>query len=737
MLLCPQLSSESSDWLRPFRRLPLLMVLGACKAQQLQASPSFVSELAVSSFFRTHKVAAAIGTAFVLLLVVLLAIVGVLNSNLLRPTLEHAIASKTGRETKIDGDLRVHLLSWAPSLTISGITIKNPSWADKPIMFSADQVEVSVSLGRLLRGQIVLPQLSLTRPVINLERDKTGRASWEFGTKTGAPSDTTKPARIPTILSLTIADGSLHVLDQVRKLRFEGSLVAAQRASSHDPSAFKIRARGTLNEKPFSFAVDGAPLQDLTPKTAYTLMAKIAAADIKLDTTVTVEKPFDLSHLSVGFVVTGKDLADVFYLTGLALPNTPPYRLAATVRVVGTTYTVDDLKGRVGSSDLSGEVMVETRSKILKLTGHLTSNRLRIVDMAPALGAPAIGKGDTLSPASGDAASENSVALAKPALEPAVTDYQKLHDRLLPDSALQVDRVRGMDADVHYTAGSVITPKIPLRQVSLHLLLDKGVLTIDPLAFVLDRGKFAGTVKIDARKNVPESTIDMRMANIDLSQFKSPAMTSAPLTGSLEGRIRLTGAGDSVHKFASSAQGAISLIIPQGEIEAGIAELTGINVTRGLGLLLGDKNQKTAIRCSVMDFQAQQGTLAEKTFFVDTTDVLISGRGDINLQDEKLNLELKGDPKHIRFTRVRAPITVGGTLAHPSIGVDVKKLAGQGTVAAALGTLLTPVAAVIAFIDPGLAKNKDCASALSQTTEPVSAEEVAQPKSDSNHPQTK
>jgi AsmA family protein len=702
-----------------------------------------VSELPVSNFFRTHKVSAVIGAVVALLLIMLLAVIVVLNSNLLRPTLEHAIASKTGRETKINGDLRVHLLSWEPSLAINGITIKNPPWADKPIMFSADQIRLSASLGRLLRGQIVLPQVSLTKPVINLERDRAGRASWEFGTKTGTPSETTKPAKIPTILSLTIADGSLHVLDQVRKLRFEGSLVAAERASSNDPSAFKIRARGTLNEKPFSLAVDGAPLLDLTPKTPYTFTAKVAAADIKLDTTVTVEKPFDLSRLNVGFVVTGKDLADVFYLTGLALPNTPPYRLAATVKVAGTTYTVDDLKGRVGSSDLFGEVIVETRSKIPKLTGHLRSKTLNIVDMAPALGAPATGKGDTLSAASVDATSKDSVAATKPAPKPAVTDYQKLHDRLLPDSELQVDRVRGMDADVHYAAGSVITPKVPLRQVSLHLLLDKGVLTIDPLAFVLDRGKFDGTVRIDARKNVPESTIDMRMANIDLSQFKSQAMKSAPLTGSLEGRIRLTGVGDSVHKFASSSQGAISVIIPQGEIEAGIAELTGINVTRGLELFLGDKDQKTEIRCSVMDFQAQQGTLAEKTFFVDTTNVLISGRGDINLQDEKLNLELKGDPKHIRFTRIRAPITVGGTLSHPSVGVDVKKLAGQGAVAAALGTLLTPVAAVIAFIDPGLAKNKDCASALSQTTEPVSAQEGAQPTSggshpsDSSHPQSK
>ena len=671
----------------------------------------------MSDLFRAHKVATAICSAFAVLLILLLTVIAVLNSNLLRPALEHVIAGKTGRETKINGDLRVHLLSWTPSLAISGLTIKNPPWADKPTMFSADQLRVSVSLGRLLRGQIVLPQVSMTKPVINLERDNAARASWEFANKTGTPTENTPPAKLPTILSLTIDDGSMHVLDQVRKLRFEGSLVASDKTSSDDTSAFKIRARGTLNEKPFSLAVDGAPLQDLTPNKPYAFTARVAAADIRLDTTVTVKKPFDFGDLDVGFVITGKDLADAFYLTGLALPNTPPYRLAATVKVAGTTYTVDDLKGRVGSSDLSGQVTVETHSKIPKLTGHLTTQSLNIVDVAPALGAPAAGKGDTLS-ASTDAAAKSGVAAPKPA----VTDYQRLHDRLLPDSVLQVDRVRGMDADVHYAADSVITPKVPLKQVSFHLVLDHGVLTLDPLAFVLDRGKFAGTVKIDARKKVPESAIDMRIANVDLSQFKSPAMSSAPLTGSLEGRLRLAGSGNSVHQFASSAQGAISVIIPRGEIGAGIAELTGINVTRGLGLLLGDKDQKTEIRCSVMDFQAAQGTLAEKTFFIDTTDVLINGRGDINLQDEKLHLELKGDPKRVRFTRIRAPITVGGTLAHPAIGVDVKKLAGQGTVAAALGTLLSPVAAVIAFIDPGLAKNKDCASALNQTTEPVSTQ---------------
>jgi AsmA family protein len=682
----------------------------------------------VRNYLRTHKIVAAIGIVLSLLLIVLFIIIGVLNSNLLRPTIAHVISSKTGRDTAINGNLHAHLLSWTPSLELNGIAIKNPPWADKPIMFSADRITVSVRLGRLLRGQIVLPQLSLIKPVVNLERDKQGRASWELGTKAGTPNGNTKPAKIPTVLSLTIQEGSLNVLDQIRKLRFEGSLVAAEEVATGDPSAFKIRAKGSLNEKPFSLDVDGAPLKDLTPTTAYSFTAKVKAADINLDTKVTVEKPFDLSKLDIGFVVTGNDLADVFYLTGLALPNTPPYRLAASVKVSGTTYTLDDLNGRLGSSDLSGRVVVETRSKIPKLTGRLISKSLNIVDVAPALGAPAEAKGDSLSASSQGQTSRSTAAGRKPAAKAIVTEYQKLNDRLFPDSELQVDRVRGMDADVYYAAGSVIAPKVPLKQVNLHVVLEKGVMTIDPLSFVLDQGKFAGAVRIDARTKVPESTIDMRIQNVDLSQFKSAAMKAAPLTGSLMGRMQLKGNGDSIHKFASSAQGAISVIIPNGEIEAGIAELTGIDVTRGLGLLIGKNEERTAIRCSVIDFQAQQGMLAEKTLFVDTTDVLINGRGNINLQNEKLNLELKGDPKHIRFTRLRSPITLGGTLAHPAIGVDVKKLAGQAGVAIALGTLLTPVAAVFAFIDPGLAKNKDCAAAFGQTSQPVTSQDVTHKK---------
>ena len=71
-------------------------------------------------------------------------------------------------------------------------------------MFSADRLTVSVSLGRLLRGQVVVPQIEVVHPVIDLERDAKGRASWQLGTQEGRPQKSAQPAKIPAIRRLLI-----------------------------------------------------------------------------------------------------------------------------------------------------------------------------------------------------------------------------------------------------------------------------------------------------------------------------------------------------------------------------------------------------------------------------------------------------------------------------------------------------------------------------------------------------
>ncbi len=169
----------------------------------------------------------------------------------------------------------------------------------------------------------------------------------------------------------------------------------------------------------------------------------------------------------------------------------------------------------------------------------------------------------------------------------------------------------------------------------------------------------------------------MRLTQVDLAQFKPKSSELPPLEGQLLGRIRVHGSGASVHKTAATAEGELSLVVPQGRMREVFAELTGIDVSRGLGLFLAKSDATTDVRCAVANFQASNGDLNAATLVIDTAHVLITGSGHLDLKTEALDLALRGQPKEVRLFRLRSPIKVRGTLLHPLIGVDAGKAIGQ------------------------------------------------------------
>jgi hypothetical protein len=155
-------------------------------------------------------------------------------------------------------------------------------------------------------------------------------------------------------------------------------------------------------------------------------------------------------------------------------------------------------------------------------------------------------------------------------------------------------------------------------------------------------------------------------------------------------------------------------VVPHGDIRKAFAELMGINAANGLGLLLTGNQDKTGIRCGVANFKAEGGVFAAQDIVIDTEKVLITGKGEIDLGSEDLDLTLNGQPKKFRFFRIKSPIEVGGTLSKPKVGLKPGNTPGQAALATALGVLATPLASVLAFIDPGLAKDADCGALLAE-----------------------
>jgi len=248
-------------------------------------------------------------------------------------------------------------------------------------------------------------------------------------------------------------------------------MTVAEHSGGSGETALHLRGTGVLNGKPFDLRVRGGPLLDVDPAKPYDFDAEVHAADIRLEAHTEVKHPFDLGSITSKFHLSGKDLADVYYLTSLALPNTPPYDLSGTLLRDNLKFRVDDFQGRLGGSDIGGRVSIDADRDRPLLRADLRSALLNLEDLAAPLGtqASAENKSDTLAQSKGQISDTNPKSKATKRARPAIAkvDLQaKDTGFLLPDADLQVKRVRAMDADVKYRPSPFTPRRCPSRRCS-------------------------------------------------------------------------------------------------------------------------------------------------------------------------------------------------------------------------------------------------------------------------------
>jgi AsmA family protein len=643
-------------------------------------------------------IAAGIVAALVVLILIF-------NWNWFKGPLARYASRQTGREVRINGNLDAHIFSLHPRATIEGLQISNPSWAPQGDTAQIPKVSVQVALWPLLRGDFVWEKVVAQSPTVALFRDKQGRATWEFGKDA---AENAKPLSLPPIRQFLISNGTIHIQDDLRHMVFDGTIAANENASQRGGAAFQMLGKGTLNKRTFQMNASGGPLINVDRDKPYPFKMEVRSDTTRVTAQAAINHPFNLGQLDGSVTFAGANLADLYYLTGIAFPRTGPYRLAAGFARDGTTYHLMNMVGTVGNSDLEGDMTVDAHTGRPFLTADMRSRRLDFVDLGPLIGgAPSRAK-------VAQAAAKAGIAARAAEAQVIVPQNQQY---LLPDVPLAVDRVNQMDANIHYKAQSVQSQDFPLRSFELKMTIDHGVLKANPVSFALTQGKIAGSVTIDARKKTPSVAADIRVRDIKLEQFVAKQKDkSSMLEGTVDARAVLSGTGSSVHKAMSTANGDVRVIVPGGAMRQKFAELLGISVDRAF-LLAG--NDQTAVRCVVGDFHAQNGVLNTRSMVFDTAVMNVTGTGTVDMRDERVNMQLSGHPKKLTFFRLRAPISVSGPLDSPKVGIVGGGIAAQAGAAVVLGIVATPFAAIIPFIDPGLAKDANC-GALEQAA-PVTA----------------
>ena len=624
-----------------------------------------------------HRVLAALTVLAIAVVVLVL----LWDWNWFKGPIERRVQAQTGRTFEIGGDLDVDL-GRITTIRADALSFGNAAWSKDPTMAVTDRLEFGFELLPLLfRRDLRIPDIRLDKPRLRLEKGPKGIGNWVFGEASG---------ELPEFRRLWIEDGQLRFLDAAASTDIDVSVDSA--AQGKDDATPPIVVEGGGRWHGDKFTVTGraeSPLDLRDQQRPYRIDARLAAGATSAHVRGTLLDPLRLRDFDLQLALSGQDMADLYPLIGIATPPTPPYKLDGRFTRDGATWHYDDFTGTFGDSDLAGDTSVQTGRARPYLRANLRSKRLDFDDLAGFIGAAPTVRGEKTNP-----------ELAAQAAQ------QAARSRVLPDTPYELDRLRAMDADVRWQAAHINAPRLPLDDMDAHLILENGLLRLDPLNFGVAGGDIRSNIRMDAREATIRTRADISARGLNLDQLLPTVELAKDAVGKLGGTIAVSGNGNSIAKMLGTADGDIALGMGRGQISNKLMEWTGLDIAEVLKFLIqGDR--RIPIRCAFGDFVLTNGVMTSRALAFDTTDTIIIGAGTINLRDETLDLELRPRPKDRSLFSFRSPLIVEGTFKDPAFHPDYKRVGLRGAIALALGTIAPP-AALLATLELGPGEDSNC-----------------------------
>ncbi|NIF80106.1 AsmA family protein [Paraburkholderia sp. Cy-641] len=491
----------------------------------------------------------------------------------------------------------------------------------------------------------------------------------------------------------TSAGASVATAETTSAASVPATAPAAPRATPLYAIAWTVK--GSYNKTPVSGSgkVGGVlALQDADRP--FPVQADVKAGDLHVAFVGTISDPAHLAALDLRLWLQGNSMARLYALTGVTLPDTPPYategHLIGHFRSGGNVFTYENFTGRVGGSDLNGSLTYTAREPRPLLQGELVSHLLQFADLAPVIGAD-----------SNASKAKRGDATAQPG------------GRVLPVEEFRTDRWKAIDADVKFTGRRIVkSSKLPITDLYTHVVLSNGVLSLEPLKFGVAGGSLASDIHLDGSATPLKGRFSTSARHLKLKQLFPDFKTMQNALGEVNGDASLSATGNSPAALAATSNGEVKALVTDGTVSRLLMEAAGLNVANVVyEKLFGNRDVK--INCAAADFVATNGVLEPRVFALDTDDAVINIDGHVSLRDETLDLGVHPHTKGFRVFSLRSPLYVKGTFKDPHVGVDAAALALRGGAAIGLG-LINPFAALIPLLAPSNNKPLPCGELLAQ-----------------------
>ncbi|WP_458377978.1 AsmA family protein [Pseudomonas fluorescens] len=675
---------------------------------------------------RTPKILAWTFASLAVLLALMVLIIVFFDWNRIKPTINTKVSEELHRPFAINGNLAVvwrreldegGWRAWVPwpHVVAQDLTLGNPDWSKQPQMVTLKRVELRISPLALLAQRVTIPRIDLTEPSADLQRLADGRANWTF--KFDPKDPNAEPSNWVVDIGaigfdkghVTLDDQSLNTqLDLIinplgKPIPFsdivgdKAAKTAQEKGAAPQDYAFALKVKGQYHgQKLAGEGKIGGLLALQDSARPFPLQAQVKIADTSVELAGTLTDPLNLGALDLRLKLAGSSLGNLYPLTGVTLPDTPPYAtdghlIAKLHEPGGAVFRYEEFNGKIGESDIHGSLAYVASQPRPKLSGSLLSNQLLFADLAPLIGADSNAK---------------QKARGGESKQPA--------DKVLPVEEFKTERWRDMDADVEFTGKRIVhSEKLPFNDLYTHLVLTDGVLSLEPLRFGVAGGKLDAQIRLNGRTEPLEGNAKLTARGFKLKQLFPTFEPMKTSFGELNGDADISGRGNSVAKLLGTANGNLKMLINDGAISRELMELAGLNVGNYVvGKIFGDKEVK--INCAAADFDIKTGLATSRLFVFDTENAIIYIDGTANMATEQLDLTITPESKGWRLISLRSPLYVRGKFIKPDAGVKAVPLLLRGAGMVALGVIAAPAAGLLALVAPSGGEPNQCAPLLEQ-----------------------
>jgi AsmA family protein len=649
----------------------------------------------------------AVVTTIIGLIVLAWAILFVTKGRFLKGPFERIVTAQTNREVKVAGDFQLYFAPFNVKFLAEGLTISNPEWAGRGNFFAARKIDTRISTWSLITGNERINWLGLQDGHVDLQWDASGRRNtWTFGEKRGEPLD------LPVIRRAIVQGTQIRYVHPQMKIEAAIRIHTVEARDTQFASRIGFDGNGTARGT--RFTLSGALL---TPNATVAggrnqLQLHIQGVRTRIDVAGTLPGATEIEGADLHVDARGQNLADVFTVAGIAVPDTRSYRLRSAFTKQGAEWRFTGLRGRFGESDLSGRFTVTMREPRMLLTANLATRVLDIVDAGPFIGY----NPDKL------AAQGKAGAVARVGGAP----------RVLPDAPLRIEALRNFDAKVDWTVRTVRAENLPISNIKLGLDLEDRLLELSPLNFSMARGTVSSDITINARRQPVFTEYDIRLSPTPMGVLLAGfGVEQSGTSGTLKARVQMTGIGNSVHDSLANSNGRIAVIMPRGTFWTRNTELSELDIGVFVQKMFEERlKEPVQINCGLIGFSVRNGIAAADPILIDTAKNVMLGRGGFSFKNETIDLAFRADSKKFSLFSGQSPVGIGGYFAAPRIDVISPELLGRAGAGLGLGALVSPLAAVIAFVDVGDAKAADCGPVLAGASARAQRDDKGRPRDD-------